>query len=150
MDPKEIFQSGLHLDPDIRNYLKESSKWAKFLGISGFIACGILVFLILLFAYANSAIFSHTNSYQQSFTLLRADTLLLIYLIMAACGFLVSTVTFRFGQRIDKAIRSDSQADFKKSMSDLRFIFRLYGIFCILYIILMILFVTVAALSNLI
>lgn len=150
IEQEAIFGSKLQLDMESRSYLKEAANWARFLGILGFIATGLLMCTILLFWYANSSDMSRLEHTQQNFPTLGIRTLLFFYFIIIALGFLISTTTFRFGQRTRRAIRSDSQLDFKSGMSNLRFIFRIYGIFSIIYILLLILLITVGSLRNLI
>lgn len=136
MNQIEIFKSNLHLDNDMKSYLNESAKWAKFLGIMGFIGTGFFLLIILIFIYANSQVSSNISNINPLFVGAGVGSLISIYILIAILVFFVSLFTFKFGQQSQKAISIDNQADLKKGMSNLRYIFRFYGIFLIIYIVL--------------
>lgn len=140
MEQKEIFETGLQIDNESKTYLREAAKWARFLGILGFIGSGFILLFILIFSYSNS---NSINIYENTMVWAKFTfgTVMFIYYLAPVAGFLISLATFRFGQRTSSALISGNQTDFRNSMSSMRFIFRLYGIFSIVYLILMILLV---------
>lgn len=140
MAQEEIFETGLQIDSESKTYLREAAKWARFLGILGFIGSGFILLFILIFSYSNSNII---NVYENTMVWAKFTfgTVMFIYYLAPVAGFLISLAAFRFGQRTSSALISGNQTDFRNSMSSMRFIFRLYGIFSIVYLILMILLV---------
>ncbi len=150
MEQEAIFQSNIQLDSDSRTYLREAAKWAKFLGVMGFIGTGLmfLIWLLLLITSSQSSPLMDNGFYQ--FASFGYGIVIFFYIIIVVLGFLISMVTFRFGQRTYNALISDSQLDFQKGMSNLRFIFRIYGIFMILYLLFIGFTFTMGFLRNLI
>lgn len=129
MENTEIITSDLNVDHESKNYLAEAARWAKFLGIIGFVACGLvgLALLILIFAIPFRSFGDETFSSGLIFGL---------YFIVNVVGFLVALFTYRFGTRTIKAISFDEQVSFQEAMLNLRLVFRVYGILAIIYLIL--------------
>lgn len=134
IEQEEIFETDLHLDMESRNYLREAAKWARFLGILGFIGCGLLALIMIGLWFNSNDIFNTLDSTNRELASLGIGTIMFIYLILAVLSFFVALFTFRFGQRTYRALLNDNQIDLRSGMSNLRFIFRLYGIMAIVYL----------------
>lgn len=130
-----VFETELQIDSESRTYLRAAAKWARFLGIAGFIFSGFALLVILVFWYANSASLGRldVDGTNRGIAAFGVGFVIIIYTIIAVISFFVSLFTFRFGQRTYRALRSDSQADLKSGLSHLRLLFRLYGILAIIY-----------------
>lgn len=134
MAQEEIFETDLRLDAESRIYLREAAKWARFLGILGFIGSGIILIATFFIWYSSSQLFGQISNNRSGFASLGVGGLVIFYPILAVVSFLVALFTFRFGQRTYRALLTDSQVDFRSGMSNLRLIFRLYGILAIIYL----------------
>lgn len=147
IEEEAIFETDLQLDMESRTYLKEAAKWARFLGILGFIGSGFILLAILIIWYSSSQAFGLLGNSSLALASMGMGILIFIYLLLAVISFLVALFTFRFGQRTSRALLNDQQMDLKSGLSNLRFIFRTYGIMAITYISIMILAMIFGALS---
>ena len=149
MEQKEIFETDLQLDSESKTYLREAAKWARLLGILGFIGSGFMLLIVLLFSYSNSNII---NVYENNMVWAKVSVgiITFIYYLAPIAGFLISLAAFRFGQRTSSALISGNQTDFRNGMASMRLIFRLYGIFSIVYLILIIFLSLLSIKGNLI
>ena len=149
METNETFEPtgaepGLILNHEAQGYLRESGKWAYFLGILGFIGSG----LILLAAFFVNALFSLSASYQQMpFPAGMRAVMSLAYILIAIFYFFFSYYLFQFGNRIKKGILFSNQTDVSKAMGKLKSFFKLWGITTIviiaLYVLMIIVFLVV-------
>ncbi len=139
IEQEAIFETDLQLDIESRTYLKEAAKWARFLGILGFIGSGFILLAILTIWYSSSQAFGLLGSSSLALASMGMGILIFIYLLLAVISFFIALFTFRFGQRTSRALLNDQQMDLKSGLSNLRFIFRTYGIMAITYISIMIL-----------
>ena len=121
------------VDQRTQSVLRESSKWAKFLSIVGFIFCGILV-LIGVFA---GSIFS--NMGQQFSTTpspvpaaMMGIMMTIIYIIIAIVYFFPCLYLFKFSSRMQVALRSNDQNLLTTSLASLRSYFKFLGILTII------------------
>ena len=123
----------LQVDPRSQAFLRETSKWAKFLSIVGFVFCGVLV-LIGIFA---GRIFS--NMGQQYTTTpspvpaeLMTVIMTIIYIVIAIIYFFPCMSLFRFGTRMQVALRSNDQNQLSASLASLKSYFKFIGILTII------------------
>jgi len=135
---------GLVLTLEAQNYLRESGKWAYFLGILGFIGTG----LILLAALSVSTIFALIEKFQpQSSQLLPGfgnmagvgGILSVVYLLIAVIYFFFSLFLFQFGNNIKKGITYGDLIQVNKALGKLKSFFKLWGITTIVVIVIYIL-----------
>lgn len=132
---EEIFEKDLQLDIESRTYLREAAKWARFLGILGFVGSGCILLFVLIFWYGNHEILGALDGgTNRGLAALGMGAVAFIYIIIAVIGFFVALFTFRFGQRTYTALNTDSQINLRGGLSNLRFLFRMYGIFAIIYL----------------
>lgn len=131
---EEIFETDLQLDMESRTYLKEAAKWARFLGILGFIGTGFILLTMLTVLYSSSQAFNVLGSSAAGLASMGMGVMLFIYLVLAVISFLVALFTYRFGQRTYRALLNDTQVDLRSGMSNLRLIFRTYGIIAVIYL----------------
>lgn len=126
---EEIFETDLHLDMESRIYLREAAKWARFLGILGFIGSGFIFLGMLAVWYSSSPAFNVLSNSSAGM-----GVIIFIYLTLAVISFFVALFTYRFGQRTSRALLNDHQIDLRSGFSNLRFIFRTYGIMAVIYL----------------
>lgn len=119
-------ESGLSLSSDAQYFLQEGSKWAKFLGILGFIGVGFLVL--------------------GGFSIMGAGSLLsgmgdmpfspglfgLLYIIIAILYFIPSLYLYNFANKAQAALRNNDSGMLTESIGFLRSTFKFFGIFAII------------------
>ncbi len=121
----------LQFDNSSQILLRDSAKWAKFLSIAGFCLCGIFI-LIGVFA---GAFFStlQTNPYNDPTTSRAMGGIMTAtYIVMAVIYFFPFFFLFKFGTKMQTAIRNNDQQSLVNSLGNLRAYFRFIGILVII------------------
>ncbi|MFG4004780.1 hypothetical protein ACHRV1_13575 [Flavobacterium aquidurense] len=136
MEENSVFEKfELQLDQSAKDFLKETVKWAYFLGIVGFVGIGF----ILLIAVFAGAIFSTLGSsmagmgaYGGSF----GTIMTLVYVVLAAIYFFPVYYLFKFGANGKKAFRDNDNVALTASFSYLKSHYKFIGIFMIAILVL--------------
>ncbi len=111
----------LTIDEDSRYNLKEMAKWARFLGIIGFIAVGLLFI---------AALFSGLTAMSKTEGLYGIG--MIFGLIIGAFLYLYPVLTFyRFGLGIKKAMLHNDQLELNTALRNLKNCFKYMGIMAI-------------------
>ena len=113
-------------------YLKEASPWLRFIGILGFIGCGIMalvgvVFMVLLPLF--TSFFNYTYfSGLGNFGGLIGGAFGLIYIVIAAVFFFPSRFIYLFGTKIRTWLRSNAEHDLEASFRNNKSFWKFIGI----------------------
>ena len=116
----ETFQ----LSPQIKTFLKETAKWAKFISIVGFVGVGLMV----IFALFAGAIFSSfASDFGEDFPF---PTFLfsVIYLIFAAIAYFPILYLYRFANNMQIALQRGDQHVLQNSFENLKSHYKFYWI----------------------
>ncbi len=137
---ENLLNNDLQIDSTAAMQLKETAMWARFLGVVGFIMSALLA-IIAIFAGAILGKMMSVNPYAQASSLGSAmgGVITVFYLIIAAVAFLLSLLTYRFGVRTKAALATNDQSTLNAGLGSLKVLFRVYGIFTIIYILLIVL-----------
>lgn len=123
--------AGLILNQDAQYFLNQAGKWARFLGIVGFIFSGIIA-LIGLFA---GSIFATVTAYSANPLFRGSATALTVgYLIIAGISFLPALFLFQFGSRAKLALLMADSIGISGALHKLKSFFKFYGILIIIVI----------------
>lgn len=137
--PDNEVNSNLVITEDIRSYLYETSKWAKFLSIIGFIGSGFLVlisFSVGAIISATSAIMGPTNPYAA----MGSGVLTVTMLLTALLYFYPSFLLFKFSNATRKAVLYEDQHSLSVSAAKMKSFFKFWGILTIIVLAFYILF----------
>lgn len=130
---QNFLNNELQVDHVAQGQLKETAMWAKFLGITGFIGAVIL----LLVAIFSGTIFSQAASQPAAgpniFATIGPAVFAAIYIVAALITFGLSYLLFKFGQKIQQALRTTDQVTLNAGFTNLKLFFRTYGIIVIVY-----------------
>ena len=118
------------LTQEAQYYLQQAGKWAKFLGIMGFIGCG---FLLLAAVFAGSLIglmtkFSPTPNPALA---IMGPTLGIVYFLMAVLFFFVNYNLFLFGSRVQQGVAYINNEMVTGALGKLKSFFKIKGIILI-------------------
>lgn len=116
----------MQIDGAVKNYLTNSAKWARFLGIVGFISTILILFgAISMFML---------GSRMRGFPGLPFSPSLLgfMYLIAAVISFFASLHFYNFGTKMLSAVESNSKELLEKATKSLNSWFKLAGIITII------------------
>src|ERR1700722_12282005 len=121
-------EPSLTLNNEAKAYLREAGKWASFLGILGFISCGIL----LIFSFFAGTIFTRASlvSPNQFSTAMAGlgGFITFFYLLIDLFYFFFSLYLYQFGDRIKKGIMFTDNLHVTNAFGKLKSFFKLWGI----------------------
>ena len=143
-------QELLSLDSIAREQLSEAARWARFLAIMGFIACGIMVVAGIctgiMYSYVSTVSNRYTYSGRVMNTAGRSGFLALVYIIMSAIFLFRCLYLYRFANKMRSGLQERSQQEVNESFRNLNKMFRYNGIMTIV----LVLFYIVIILAGLI
>ncbi len=120
----------LQIDPLIARNLSETARWAKFLAIVGFVACGITVCISF---FAGSAIgLSMSKMEGAAYGTGYALGATLVYILFAVIYFFPCLFLFRFATRMQTALSNNDQQVLGGSFQQLKLSFKFVGILTII------------------
>lgn len=136
----------LQVDSASLLYLKDAARWARFLGIVGFIMGGMAVCFAILAVTAMAGLFNTlgTGSFGGG---LSPAGVAIIYTVLALIWFFPCLYLYNFGTRMKTALLRNDQEQLVVSFKNARACLRFIGILMIIAIgfwILMLLFIVIA------
>ena len=118
------------LNETMLRYLNETSPWLRFIGILGFIGCGMICFGGIIFTIVMLAASSLTAELGDfPFWIFP-----LIYIPFGALFFFPSRFIYTFGTKIRNYQLSNSDEDLELAFKNNKSLWKFYGILCIIYL----------------
>lgn len=141
--PQEI---KLIVTEEMRSYIYEISKWARFLSIIGFV---LSAFLIIGSFGIGAAITANPSLTAQLGPLAGAGAIgvTVIYLVLALIYFYPSLLLFRFSNKGKQGVLYGDQESLNDAMLNMKSLFKFWGIFTIIIMICYFLFILLFAAS---
>lgn len=133
---ENLLSTDLQVDSIAEIHLRETAKWARFLGVTGF----IFAILLALLAFAMPSFISTAmrqnpyNSSSASIFSAMSGMITILYLIIAGIMFMVSYFVHKFGVAIRNGLAQNDQAGLNEGFLNLKRLFRFYGIIVIIYL----------------
>jgi len=129
--PQEV---KLIVTEEMRSYIYEISKWARFLSIIGFI---LSAFLIIGSFGIGAALTANPSMVAQLGPLAGAGAIgvTIVYLILALMYFYPSLLLFRFSNKGKKGVLYGDQESLDNAMMNMKSLFKFWGIFTIVIMI---------------
>jgi amino acid permease len=129
---KEINLFELQIDQEAMSYLGATARWGKFLSIVGFVNCGIMVIVALLFGknFAMLAAFGGGDLLGNSISRLGAFVTTL-FIVVAVIWFFPNLFLLRFSVKMQSALRDTDQIQLNASLGSLKSCFKYIGILTI-------------------
>ena len=121
-------KDSFEFDQDINSYLRETAKWAKLLGILGFVAIGFLV----LFSFFVKGIFEmlpETNMQQ-----IPTSALSIVYFVLAGIYFFPVNYLYQFGKNMRLSLETEDQELFKGALKNLKSHYKFIGMFALVIV----------------
>ena len=126
------FKKDFEFNREITSYLLETAKWSKFLSIVGFVFIGIIVLVALFIGSIMGTAFSAMPMDDDTMPFgpgIMGSMMTGIYLLLALLYFFPTLYLYRFSTQMQTAIRSNSQDELSRSFSNLKSMFKFWGIF---------------------
>lgn len=134
-------ENALSVNNEITSYLRETTKWAKFLAIFGFVMIGLLMVGGLVALGFSSAIEDIGGMPQMG-------AMVFVYLIIAVLYFFPLIYLYRFSTRIKEAIMAHNEAALTSGFENLKSLFKFMGIMTIVMISLYVVIFLVAIVAG--
>lgn len=126
LDNDYLSEMELAVNGTVRNHLQTTAKWAKFLGIMGFIGTGFMV----IGGLAMGAVGSQFGNALQ----IGSGLLAFIYIIVAGFYFLPSLFLYRFATSTQRSIQNNEQMDFEAAFHNLSRLYQFFGILTVVFL----------------
>jgi uncharacterized protein DUF5362 len=140
----------LQIDGQSNAHLSQAAKWAKFLAIIGFIFCGLLV-VYGIFAGILFSSLSRMNTESSvpfgNFPNVGGAFFLTFAIIGAVLYFFPCLYLFRFGSRMQTALRNNDQNTLTNSFGNLKSFYKFLGILTIVVLAFYLLIFLIAIIS---
>lgn len=120
--PKLIISQGS------RSVLVEASKWAKFLGITGYCLVGLIVLISFSMLFVSSSFLEGTNLHMGMSIIL----MWIFYLAIAVIYFIPTNYLYRHAVSLRLAIERNDQRQLDSAFENLKSLFKFMGIFTII------------------
>lgn len=118
----------LIITEDIRSYIYETAKWAKFLSIIGFIFCVLIIILALSLPAILSAMATVGKNPLMG---VASGVISAIYIVFALLYFYPSLMLFKYANSAKKAVLFLDQTSLGEAMSKMKSFFKFWGIMTI-------------------
>ena len=136
--PMEQQEQLLTVDLMAREQLAEAARWARFLAIMGFIACGIMVvagvMVSIIYSFVNRIQTRYSYSGRAVNTFNRSAFVGIMYVIMAVLMFFSCLYMFRFANKMRAALHEQSRDEMNESFLNLKKLFKYNGILTIVLV----------------
>lgn len=136
LDNAEMDSEGsLHFTNTMKGYLTETARWGKFLAIVGFVGIGFIVIV----AFSIGALFEKIGN-QPGMEAMNAiggasafgTIFTVVYLLCAVFMFFPTLYLFKFSIGILKSLPSLDSDGIEKALSNLKSLYKFYGIFTLI------------------
>lgn len=141
METPNLFE--LSIDGEASGFLSETSRWARFLSILGFIMVGFMVLFSLgIMALGNSNPMLEAGFQTAGYG--SPAVLGIIYLVLAVISIFPYLYLFQFGNKMKAALHSSEQDALNSAFSSLKSCFKFVGVFTIIMLVFFVLLFIVA------
>jgi len=120
------YSSEIPLSEEVKDYLSETAKWAKFISIVGFIFAGLMVLISLFLGIFMGSIGSDFGDAAMPFP---SSLISIIYFIMALVMVIPILYLYRFANNMQIALRRNNNRALTDSFKNLKSHYKFYGIF---------------------
>jgi amino acid transporter len=129
----DLLSTELIIDAATGGNLKEVAMWSRFLGILGFIYSIVISILAILSGFFFEKAVSRYEA--NGMAMIGSIFIGIIYFIMAVVIFFLSLYLFRFGNKVQLALKTNDQETLSESFKNLKLYFRFIGIFTLISLI---------------
>ena len=119
--------SGLVLTPEAQTYLRESGKWANFLGIIGFVMCGLFLILSLFIGTLMTTMAQISPMYAAMPAAL-GGVVTVVFILFDILYFFFALYLYQFGSKIKKGSSFGDSEQVTIALGKLKSFFKLWGI----------------------
>lgn len=122
----------LVLTEEAQYYLQKAGQWSNFLGIMGFIGTGVIAIMALFIGTLFSTMAAMNPMMAGAAGMGSAMTI--VYLLLAVVSFFFALYLYQFGSRAKSGVLHNNTIEITAALGKLKSFFKLWGIFTIIYI----------------
>lgn len=130
MQTTDLLTDELSFSDNIRQYLAQTAKWGRFLGIMGFIIVGLMAVLAFIIPQMLST--TELDTMGPAYNAGYKTGMTVTYLVFAVLMFFPCLYLLRFGKKMNIALQTHEQESFENSFENLKSLFKFYGIVTII------------------
>jgi len=119
------------ISAEIKNYLSETAKWGRFLGIMGFIAVGLMVIFGLFFGTFMSRFQPAGLDRPNPMSGAGGVVMAIYFMLIGLLYFFPSLYLYQFAVKTKNALQHNDALDYSMAFSRLKSFFKFWGIFTI-------------------
>jgi MFS family permease len=112
-------------------YLREASPWLRFIGVLGFIGCGLMALGGLVFTVLVVLISDLAGEFGG---ILAGVFIGVLYLVLGLLSFFPAKFSYAFGSKIHHYILSNSDKDLEEALKNNKSLWKFFGILAIVYL----------------
>jgi len=143
--PETPQNTGVMLSEKMLRYLSGAAPWLQFIGILGYIGCGLFVIGGILGTIGFSVASSFFNTELGDFPFW---IIMLIYIPLGVLFFFPAHFTYNFGRKIRSYRFSNSTEDLELAFKNNKSLWKFYGIICIIYLALIPFFIIITIIGG--
>ena len=128
MESNEQHLFDLKIDRPVATNLSEAAKWGKFLGIMGFIFCGLMVIIGFFAGTIFSRAFSQMGG---EMSMGMGSFMTIVYILIAILYFFPCLYLYNFSAKMQRALQANDQGSLTDSFKNLKSCFKFLGIMTI-------------------
>jgi hypothetical protein len=121
----DLYSSEVSLSPEIKSYLKETAKWAKFISIVGFVFVGFMIVAALGMSVFMGAA---TSQFAEAGFPFPPALFSIFYLILAAITAIPIYFLYKFAANMQEALNRNNEEAMTISFKNLKSHYKFYGI----------------------
>jgi hypothetical protein len=119
---------GILLLEDAQSFLLQSGKWARFLGVIGFISSAFIALVGLFFGTIMTALTHLQPTSATALPMAFGGAMGFFYILIAVFNFFVALYLYHFGARVKQGILYQDAAEVTQGLGKLKSMFKLLGI----------------------
>lgn len=136
---ENLLSNDLQVDAIVQNHLLSAAKWARLLGVIGFIFSGILLVVTGLMGLTMSASKSGNFYNNDISAFINSGLGIVMLLIIDLICFMIALYNYWFGSKMKKGLQNSDQLSFTASLANLAKNYRLIGVITVINFILIVL-----------
>lgn len=140
-------EPGVVLTYEAQTYLRESGKWANFLGIMGFVICGLLL-IISLFIGSMMSIMGKISPMYSELPAVAGGIFTVIIILLDILYFFFAFYLYQFGSKIKRGLSFGDSEQVATALGKLKSFFKLWGIVTIVVLCLYALEIVIAVIAG--
>ncbi len=147
MEPQVPPTSSLTIDEQMQYYIMNTTKWAKFLAVVGFIISGF----IAIMAFFIGTLMSTFSAMGGGMPVMGSSVFLTVfYLVLAVLYFIPCLFLYRFARRTRQALEAAERDQLLSGFDHLNRFFKFVGILTLIYLIIIALGVVAAIIGGMV